>query len=130
LITNDGDMPMYLEHFRNQQSIYKGRLPSCSDSSSSNSVCSAIAFLLSSAWLLTVLYQLEPASDSLGIFAQGSYIVIPSIKLDFELKLALDKVGSPLLANWVLVMLSKESVISFTAASRGGLPCTLRSRTY
>ncbi|KAF2622396.1 hypothetical protein BU25DRAFT_415338 [Macroventuria anomochaeta] len=26
-------MPMYLEHSRSQQSVYKGSLPSCSDNS-------------------------------------------------------------------------------------------------
>jgi hypothetical protein len=44
---------MYLEYSRNQQSGYKGSLPSCSDSSPSNSPCSTFAFLLSLAWLLT-----------------------------------------------------------------------------
>jgi hypothetical protein len=46
--------PMYLEHSRSQQPVYKDSLPSCSDSSPSNSLCSIIAFLLSLAWLLTV----------------------------------------------------------------------------
>jgi hypothetical protein len=47
---------MYLECSRNQQSVYKDSLPSCSDSSSSNSLCSIIAFLLSLAWLLTIKF--------------------------------------------------------------------------
>jgi hypothetical protein len=46
-------MPRYLECYRNQQSVYKDSLPSYSDSSSSNSLCSTVAFLLSLAWLLT-----------------------------------------------------------------------------
>jgi hypothetical protein len=46
-------MLMYLECSRNQQSVYKGSLPSCSDSSSSNSSWLNLAFLLSSAWPLT-----------------------------------------------------------------------------
>jgi hypothetical protein len=32
------------------------------------------------------------------------------IELDFELGLALDKVGSPVLPNWVLVTLSKQQI--------------------
>jgi hypothetical protein len=44
---------MYLECSRNQQSVYKASLPSCSDSSSSNSSWLTLAFLLSSAWPLT-----------------------------------------------------------------------------
>jgi hypothetical protein len=48
---------MYLEYSRNQQSVYKGSLPSCSDSSSSNSSWLSLAFLLSSAWPLTVALQ-------------------------------------------------------------------------
>jgi hypothetical protein len=32
------------------------------------------------------------------------------IELDFELRLALDKVGSPVLANWILVTLSKLKI--------------------
>jgi hypothetical protein len=44
---------MYLECSRNQQSVYKASLPSCSDSSSLNSSWLTLAFLLSSAWPLT-----------------------------------------------------------------------------
>jgi hypothetical protein len=47
---------MYLECSRNQQSVYKDSLPSCLDSSSSNSFCSTIAFPLSLAWLLTLRF--------------------------------------------------------------------------
>jgi hypothetical protein len=35
---------MYLEHSRSQQSVYKGSLPSYSDSFSLNSPCSTFAF--------------------------------------------------------------------------------------
>jgi hypothetical protein len=35
---------MYLERSRSQQPVYKGSLPSYSDSSSSNSLCSTFAF--------------------------------------------------------------------------------------
>jgi hypothetical protein len=35
---------MYLEHSRSQQPVYKGSLPSHSDSFSSNSPCSSFAF--------------------------------------------------------------------------------------
>jgi hypothetical protein len=67
-------------------------------------------FILNAVLCLCVLYQLEPASNGLRIFAQGSLIVILSIELDFELGSALDKVGSLLLAGWVVVMLSKQRI--------------------
>jgi hypothetical protein len=35
---------MYLEHSRSQQPVFKGSLPSHSDSSLSNSPCSTFAF--------------------------------------------------------------------------------------
>jgi hypothetical protein len=53
---------MYLECSRNQQSVYKDSLPSCSDSSSSNSLCSTFAFLLSLAWLLT--FEFDQSLDN------------------------------------------------------------------
>jgi hypothetical protein len=53
LLTNDykwWHCSMYVEHFRSQQPVYKGSLPSHSDSSSSNSLCSTFAFKLSLVW--------------------------------------------------------------------------------
>jgi hypothetical protein len=57
-----------------------------------------------------VLYQLEPDSDSLRIFAQGFLIVVLLIELDFELRSALNKVGSSVMANRILVILSEQRI--------------------
>jgi hypothetical protein len=47
---------MYLGRFRSQQSVYNDSLLSHLDSSLSDSLCSIFAFLLSLAWLLTVVF--------------------------------------------------------------------------
>jgi hypothetical protein len=77
-------------------------------------------FILDATLCLCGLYQLGVASDSLRIFARGSLIAVLSVKLDFELRVALDTVGSPFLANWVFVTLSKQRISHLFYCSERG----------
>lgn len=54
-----------------------------------------------------ILYKLEPASNNLRIFAEGSLVVVLLIELDLELWLALEKGASPVLTYRLLVTLSE-----------------------
>jgi hypothetical protein len=62
---------MYLEYSRSHQSVYKGSLPSCSDSSPSNSPYSTFAFLLSLAWLLTISLACGLGSAQVVVVAEA-----------------------------------------------------------
>jgi hypothetical protein len=55
----------------------------------------------------SILYQAEPALDYLRILAEGSLIVVLSIKLNCKLRATLNERASPVLANMWLVALRK-----------------------
>jgi hypothetical protein len=55
----------------------------------------------------SILYQAEPALDYLRILAEGSLIVVLSIKLNCELRATLNERASLVLANMWLVALCK-----------------------
>jgi hypothetical protein len=59
---------------------------------------------------LHVLYKLEPGLNNLRIFAQGSLVVVLSIKLNLKHWLALNKGLSLVLADWVSVTLSQQGI--------------------
>jgi hypothetical protein len=53
-----------------------------------------------------VVYKQKSVSDYFRIFAEGSLIVVLSIELNFELWAMLDKGCSPVVANWIAMLLS------------------------
>jgi hypothetical protein len=56
-------------------------------------------FILDTVLCLHILYQPEPVSDNLRVFAQGFLIAVLLNELDFELRATLDKDCSPVLAD-------------------------------